>query len=227
MPGLELPWNRPWARVIDGLLVGQLKAMSTVGVALSTLIRVTTQSECGVSANAAAKPGLALVVHVAAPTSILRHIFSEAVVEELLVTVADTGPGPSLMNEKVRAVARGSLCLSTIMSLKVMVAVFSLWVGLGEAVGFGVPVGLAVDVADAPLVGVLEAVAVGVAVASLAMRVPVAVGDEPPLPDASHRTPATHKSSTQINPRAMDTFRHVLSFTRSSSRAVESSPVGR
>jgi hypothetical protein len=50
----------------------------------------------------------------------------EAVDNELLVTCIDTGPGPSLTNEKVREVASGSLCASSIMSLKVMLAVGAL-----------------------------------------------------------------------------------------------------
>jgi len=38
-----VPWNRPWVSVTDGLLVGQLKAKSTVGDDSPAEIRVTIQ----------------------------------------------------------------------------------------------------------------------------------------------------------------------------------------
>ena len=65
-------------------------------------------------------------LQVCAPPSILTQILIDAVDNELLVTCIDTGPGPSLTNEKVLEVASGSLCASSIMSLKVMLAVGAL-----------------------------------------------------------------------------------------------------
>jgi len=32
IPAVELPWNRPWLKVILGLAVGQLNVTSTVGL---------------------------------------------------------------------------------------------------------------------------------------------------------------------------------------------------
>jgi hypothetical protein len=54
------------------------------------------------------------------------HILIEGVARELFVTCADTGPAPSLTNEKVRAVASGSFAASTAMSLKVIEALAAL-----------------------------------------------------------------------------------------------------
>jgi hypothetical protein len=53
----------------------------------------------------------------------------------------ETGPEPSLVNEKVREVAKGSPVASSIMSLNVIEAVAALWVGVAAEGELGVAVG--------------------------------------------------------------------------------------
>jgi hypothetical protein len=86
------------------------------------------------------------------------------------------------VNEKVRDVAAGSLWASSIMSLKVMLAVAALWVGLGEGVaeapGPGAPEVMAVP--ELPPVGPPATEALGVAVGPPPNAGLVAVADGPP-----------------------------------------------
>jgi hypothetical protein len=92
----------------------------------------------------------------------------------------ETGPEPSLVNEKVREVASGSPVASSIMSLNVIEAVAALWVGLGDGVGFVEAEALGPALPELPdelPVGVAAEGELGVAVGPPAKAVPVSVGE--------------------------------------------------
>jgi hypothetical protein len=76
-------------------------------------------------------------------------------VGEVVTISADTTPGPSLSNVKVRAMAALSVVESSMTLVKVIAAVGDAWDGSGTAVGpaVGVAVGVVVGVAVGVAVG--------------------------------------------------------------------------
>jgi hypothetical protein len=119
-------------------------------------------------------PGVPPVEQLSDPPFTWMHIF-RLVSGAAVTTCADTEPGPSVVNAKVRAVPFGSAAESSIRSWKVTTAGKAGPLAKGAAVGVGpgVPVGRGVVVAAAAEVGLGDA---GLWVAGADEDAPLATG---------------------------------------------------
>jgi hypothetical protein len=132
---------------MEGWRAGHLNATSTVGVPSLAEASVTIQCEWGV-VDGMTKPGVPPVAHSGVAPSAEMQIFVVSV-GEVVTICADTAPGPSLSNWKVRATAVVSVVESSIRPVNVIVAVGAVWDGSGTTEGSTVGVAVGAEVGTA------------------------------------------------------------------------------